>query len=102
MAARRPSKQKDTTSNNPASARAIQSLILLLGVTLVLSVFFGACWGPAVSGVLVVATTLPPMRRTVDKWLVGKVRGDEANQSAIIRMAVGALIVVLALAGIFG
>lgn len=77
-------------------------MILLLGITLLFSVFFGARWGPTVSGVLVFATTLPPMRRTVDKWMVGKVRGEEANQSAIIRMAVGMLIVVLALVGIFG
>ncbi len=102
MAARRPSKQQDTTRHVPGSARAVQSLILLLGVTLLFSVFFGARWGSAASGVLIFATALPPMRRTVDKWLVGKIRGDEANQSAIMRMAIGSLIVVLALVGIFG
>lgn len=86
--------------SEPVAARALQSLILVLGVMLLFSVLFGSRLGPAVVGVLVFGSAFPPARRHVDRWLVGKVRGDEANQAAVIRMAVGIGIFVIALAGL--
>jgi hypothetical protein len=84
----------------PVPARALQSLILVVGVLLLFTVMFGGRWGPGVVGVLVFISAFPPLRRHVDRWLVGKDKGDEAEQAAIIRMAAGILIVILAAAGI--
>ncbi|HEC23867.1 MAG TPA: hypothetical protein ENI95_13215 [Chloroflexi bacterium] len=85
------------SAHEPVAARALQSLILIAGVGLLLAVFFGGRWGPAVVGVLVLVSAFPPMRRPVDRWLVGKVRGDEADQAALIRIVAGAAIVLFAL-----
>jgi hypothetical protein len=78
----------------------LQAILLVLGVMLLFAVFFPGRWGPAVVGGLVFASAFPPVRRHVDKWLVGKSRGDEANQAAIIRMIVGVLIVIIAFSGL--
>lgn len=102
MAANKQTSATGKKTGAPITERALQAVILLVGVTLIFSVFFGTRWGPAFTGALVFATTLQPIRRPIDRWLVGKVRGEEANQAAIIRMAVGVLIFVLALVGIFG
>lgn len=83
-------------------ARALQAFILVAGVTLLFSVFFGGRGGPAIVGLLVFGSAFPPVRRHVDKWLVGKVRGDEANQAAVIRMGTGVVIVLIALTGVLG
>lgn len=88
-------------ADEPMPARALQSLILVLGVILLFSVFLGGRWGPAMVGLLVFGSAFPPVRRPVDKWLVGKQRGDEANQAAAIRMGIGILIAVVSLAGLF-
>jgi hypothetical protein len=87
--------------DEPMPARALQALILVLGVILLFSVFFGGRWGPAVVGLLVFGSAFPPVRRSVDRWLVGKQRGEEANEAALIRMGIGILIVVVSLAGLF-
>jgi hypothetical protein len=79
----------------------LQASILALGLMLLLSVFFGGRWGPALVGLLVFGTAFPPVRRYVDRWLVGRSRGDAANQAAMIRMGIGLVIVVLSLTGIF-
>ena len=84
----------------PVPARALQALILVVGVLLLFTVMFGGHWGPGVVGALVFISAFPPLRRYVDRWLVGKDKGDEADQAAIIRMAAGVLIVILAAAGI--
>jgi hypothetical protein len=78
--------------NEPVAARALQALILVAGVGLLLAVFFGGRWGAAVVGVLVFASSFPPVRRPVDRWLVGKVRGEEADQAALVRIVAGGLI----------
>ena len=87
--------------DEPMPARALQALILVLGVILLFSVFFGGRWGPAMVGLLVFGSAFPPVRRPVDRWLVGKQRGEEANEAAFIRMGIGILIVVVSLAGLF-
>jgi len=105
MAAKRSNKKNSPASKkkeDPITERALQAVILLVGVALIFSVFFGTRWGPAITGALIFATTLQPIRRPVDRWLVGRVRGEAARQAAIIRMAIGVLIVILALVGIFG
>jgi len=79
------------------ASRAFQSLILVLGVMLLFAFFFGLAWGTAVAGLLVFVSAFPPLRRHVDRWLVGSSQGTEADQSAVIRMAVGAAIIVIAL-----
>ncbi len=73
----------------------------MVGVTLLFTVIFDGRWGPVVVGILIVSTALPPMRRHVDKWLVGKARGSEANQAALLRITAGAGIITLALLGVF-
>jgi hypothetical protein len=90
-----------TSVDEPMAARALQALILVLGVILLFSVFFGSRWGPAMVGLLVFGSAFPPVRRPVDKWLVGKQRGEEANEAAFIRMGFGLLIAVLSLVGVF-
>jgi hypothetical protein len=83
---------KAAPANEPVAARALQALILVAGVGLLLAVFFGGRWGAAVVGVLVFASSFPPVRRPVDRWLVGKVRGEEADQAALVRIVAGGLI----------
>jgi hypothetical protein len=107
MASKRPTKSKASPAanrsgggrrrtvgqvNEPVAARALQALILVAGVGLLLAVFFGGRWGAAVVGVLVFASSFPPVRRPVDRWLVGKVRGEEADQAALVRIVAGGLI----------
>jgi hypothetical protein len=41
------------------------------------------------------------VRRYVDRWLVGVSRGPEADQSAIIRMLVGAVVTIMGLILVF-
>lgn len=89
------------SADEPMAARALQALILVLGVILLFSVFFGSRWGPAMVGLLVFGSAFPPVRRPVDRWLVGKQRGEEANEAAFIRMGFGLLIAVLSLVGVF-
>ncbi len=84
----------------PTAARVLQSLILAAGITLLLSALFGWQLGLALVGGLVLASALPPLRRHVDRWLVGKIKGDEANQAAVIRMVVGVLILIVVLASV--
>ena len=95
------SSRRKTQVNEPVAARALQSLILVVGVMLLFVVIFGGTFGPAMVGILIFASAFPPMRRHVDKWLVGKTRGDEANQAALIRMGLGLAIGILAITGIF-
>ncbi len=82
-------------------SRAFQSLILVLGVMLLFGFFFGLAWGTIAVGLLIFASAFPPVRRTVDRWLVGVSRGPEADQSAIIRMLVGAAVTLLGLIAAF-
>jgi hypothetical protein len=112
MASKRPTDRKSSGSskrrrsispvNEPVAARALQALILVAGVGLLLGVFFGGRWGAVVVGVLVFASSFPPVRRPVDRWLVGKVRGEEADQAALVRIVTGGLILFLAFLTPFG
>jgi hypothetical protein len=77
--------------------RALQSLMLLGGVVLLSSFFFGGRWGPAAIGVGIFASAFPPVRRHVDRWLVGTSKGEDADQAAVLRMAAGVAIAVLAI-----
>lgn len=79
----------------------LQSILLVLGIGLLFTVFFGGKWGPILIGLLLFGTAFPPIRKYVDKWLVGKTRGDEANTVAALRMGGGMLILVLAVLGVF-
>ncbi len=88
-------------SREPIAARALQSLILILGVLLLSSFLFGRRWGPAMVGVLIFASAFPPARRHVDRWLVGKVRGNEADQAAVIRMVAGITVTIVAALNLF-
>jgi hypothetical protein len=108
MASKRPTERKSPTggskqrrtlspANEPVAARALQALILVAGVGLLLAVFFGGRWGAVVVGVLVFASSFPPVRRPVDRWLVGKARGEEADQAALVRIVAGGLIMFFAL-----
>lgn len=112
MATKRTTKSKSQTTTRkqssrrraikePVAARVLQSSILILGVTMLFVVIFDSTFGPAIVGVLIFATAFPPIRPHVDRWLVGKARGPQADQSAIIRMGLGGVIVILALTGIF-
>jgi hypothetical protein len=74
----------------------------VLGVMLLFAFFFGLEWGTAAVGLLIFASAFPPVRRHVDRWLVGQSKGEEADQSAIIRMAVGAVISLIALIALLG
>jgi hypothetical protein len=87
--------------SEPVAARALQAVILSLGVMLLFSVLFGGRSGPAIVGALIFVSAFPPARRHVDRWLVGKAHGDEANQAAVIRMAIGIAIFLIALSGLF-
>jgi hypothetical protein len=111
MASKRPTDRKSSgrkrrrsssSVNEPVAARALQALILVAGVGLLLAVFFGGRWGAAVVGVLVFASSFPPVRRPVDRWLVGKVRGDEADQAALVRIVAGGLIMFFSFLNPFG
>lgn len=64
---------------------------------LLASFLFGGRWGPASIGLGVFASAFPPMRRHVDRMLVGEVYGDEADKAAILRIAAGVGIVVIVL-----
>jgi hypothetical protein len=86
--------------SEPVAARALQAVILSLGVMLLFSVLFGGRSGPAIVGALIFVSAFPPARRHVDRWLVGKAHGDEANQAAVIRMAIGIAIFLIALSGL--
>ncbi len=116
MATRRPTPPKGTPApRHPAPAerpprrtqqasvtenmvtRAFQGLILVAGVLLLTTFFFGGRWGPVMVGVLVFISAFPPARRPVDRWLTGQAKGEEADQAAIIRMGGGLAIVLLAL-----
>lgn len=81
----------------PLPARAMQSFILVLGVLLLLGAVFGFRWGLGLVGALVFASAFPPLRAGTDKWLVGKKKGDEANQAAMLRMIGGVAVVLVAL-----
>lgn len=83
------------------ASRAFQSLILVLGVILLFAFFFGLEWGTMAVGMLIFASAFPPVRRHVDRWLVGTAYGPDADQSSIIRMAVGVVIAVIALIAVF-
>ncbi len=96
-----PSSRPDRNSAEPVAARALQSLILAVGVSLLLGALFGWRAGLGLVGGLVLVSAFPPLRRHVDRWLVGKSRGDEANQAAVIRMAVGILILLIVLVSMF-
>lgn len=85
-----------SASENMVS-RAFQSLILIAGVMLLSTFFFGGRWGPAMVGAMVFLSAFPPVRRHVDRWLVGTSKGDEADQAAIIRMGAGLAITLLAI-----
>lgn len=74
-------------------SRAVQWLILFAGVTLLFSFLFGGRWGPAFIGLMVTASAFPPLRRPVDRMLVGSSYGDEADQAAILRIGAGVLII---------
>jgi hypothetical protein len=111
MATKRPTDRKSSggkrrrsfgSVNEPVAARALQALILVAGVGLLLAVFFGGRWGAAVVGVLVFASAFPPARRPVDRWLVGKVRGEEADQAALVRIVAGGLIMFVTFLNPFG
>lgn len=78
-------------------SRAVQWVILLAGVMLLFSFLFGGRWGPVFIGIMVVASAFPPMRRPVDRMLVGTPRGEEADQAAILRIAFGVGIVIFVL-----
>lgn len=52
-------------------------------------------------GVLIFASAFPPARRHVDRWLVGKVRGNEADQAAVIRMVAGITVTIVAALNLF-
>ncbi len=99
-AAARRSQAGGRSLSEPTAARALQSLILAVGVMLLLSALFGWQMGLALVGALVLASALPPLRRHIDRWLVGKSKGDEANQAAVIRMVVGVLILIVVLASL--
>lgn len=86
---RRSRRRKVQPVVEPLPARALQLLILGLGMFMLFGALIGLRWGLVLVGVLILISAFPPLRRHVDKWLVGKIRGDEANQSAIIRMGVG-------------
>ncbi len=85
----------------PVAARALQSSILVIGLILLSAVLLDGQLGPALVGLAVVATALPPLRRYVDRWLVGSTSGGLANQAAIVRVAAGAAIAILAISGLF-
>lgn len=95
------SSRPDRNLAEPVAARALQSLILAVGVSLLLGALFGWRAGLGLVGGLVLASAFPPLRRHVDRWLVGKSRGDEANQAAVIRMAIGILILLIVLVSMF-
>ncbi len=83
----------------PLPARALQAIFLLGGMTLFFVALFGERWGLPITGLLIVASAFPPLRRHVDRWTVGKVKGEEADQAALMRLAIGVGIVILALLG---
>jgi|GEM_PF-6548162 len=89
------------SSPEPVAARILQALILVAGVTLLLSVLLGGRWGPLLVGVLILVTTLPPLRGAVDRWLLGSAPSRAANQAALIRLALGAAIAIMAIIGVF-
>lgn len=86
----------------PLPVRALQIIFLLGGMTLLFAALFGERWGPLITGLLIVASAFPPLRRHVDRWTVGKVRGEEAEQAALMRLIIGLGIMVLALLGALG
>lgn len=94
---KRRSKRKVTPVEEPLAARAMQSFILTVGVLLLLGAVFGFRWGLGLVGALVFASAFPPLRAGTDKWLVGKKKGDEANQAAMLRMIGGVAVVLVAL-----
>ena len=81
----------------PVPARALQSIMFLLGILLLLGALVGLQWGLSLLGVLIFASALPPLRPTIDRWLVGTTKGDEANQAAMFRMAAGVIVILFAL-----
>lgn len=81
--------------NEPLPARALQLLFLAMGVLLLLGALIGLRWGLVLAGAVTLISAFPPLRRHVDKWLVGKSRGDEANQAAILRMGVGIVVLLI-------
>lgn len=89
------------SASEPIAARILQALILVAGVTLLLSVLLGGRWGPLLVGILILVTALPPLRGAVDRWLVGSAPGRIANQAALIRLALGAAIAIMAIIGVF-
>lgn len=91
----RRSASKGASENVPS--RAFQSFILTAGVLLLSAAFFGGRWGPALIGVMIFFSAFPPARRHVDRWLVGTSKGEAADQAAVMRMAAGVVVVLLAL-----
>ncbi len=89
--------RKKGQSAEPAAARAAQLVILVIAVTLLFGALFQKLWPVLLLvGVLALGSAFPPARRHVDRWMVGKARGEEADQAAVIRMALGIALVVLA------
>jgi hypothetical protein len=76
-------------------SRAVQWVILLAGIWLLVSAVLGGRWGLIVIGLAVFASAFPPLRRPVDRMLVGTPYGEEADQAAIIRIGLGVLIVAI-------
>ena len=79
------------------ASRAFQLLLLTLGFMLLLAAVFGGQLGVLIAGLMVFVSAFPPFRRSVDRWLVGKYRGEEADQAAMFRMAGGLVIILIAL-----
>lgn len=98
---RKTSKNGANNAPEPVAARILQAIILLFGVILLFSVFFGGRWGPALAGGLTFGSAFPPLNKTVDSWLLGKKNSSGAKQAGQIRMVVGGLLTVLSLSGVF-
>lgn len=96
---RRPSRRKRKLQpvNEPLPAKAMQSFILVMGVVLLLGAVFGFRWGLGIVGLLILGSAFPPARATIDKWLVGQAKGDEANQAAMLRMVAGVAVILVAI-----
>ena len=90
-------RKKAQPAAEPTAARAAQIVILAIAVTLLFGALFQKLWPVLLLvGVLALGSAFPPARRHVDRWMVGKARGEEADQAAVIRMALGIALVVLA------
>lgn len=99
---KKPVKKKRTDEiPEPVAARIVQAVILIAGIILLLSVFFGGRWGPALTGGLIFLSAFSPIKKPINTWLLGRKNAQGAEQADIYRMAIGGLFFITGISGLF-